>query len=83
MCLAVPGRIVGIAGDDPLTRTARVDFGGIFKEIQLAFLPEAQLGDHILVHVGFAIARLDDADAERVFEHLEEIGALQEEDPPR
>jgi hydrogenase expression/formation protein HypC len=78
MCLAVPGRIVSIAGDDPLTRTGRVDFGGIVKEIQLAFVPEAQIGDHVLVHVGFAITLLDEAEAARVFEHLAEIGALQE-----
>ena len=78
MCLAVPGRIVSIAGNDPLTRSGRVDFGGVVKEIQLAFVPEAEVGDHVLVHVGFAIALLDEAEAARVFEHLAEIGALQD-----
>lgn len=78
MCLAVPGRIVSVAGDDPLTRTGRVDFGGIVKEIQLSFVPEAQVGDHVLVHVGFAITLLDALEAARVFQHLAEIGALQD-----
>ena len=78
MCLAVPGRIVSIAGVDPLMRTGRVDFGGVVKEIQLAFVPEARAGDHVLVHVGFAITLIDEAEAARVFEHLAEIGALQE-----
>lgn len=78
MCLAVPGRIVSVAGDDPLTRTGRVDFGGIVKEIQLAFVPEARVGDHVLVHVGFAITLLDETEAARVFEHLAEIGALED-----
>jgi hydrogenase expression/formation protein HypC len=78
MCLAVPGRIVSIAGDDPLTRTGRVDFGGILKEIQLTFVPEAQIGDHVLVHVGFAIALLEETEAARVFDHLAEIRAIEE-----
>ena len=55
MCLAVPGRIVDVAGDDPLSRVGRVDFGGILRQINLAFTPEAEVGDYVLVHVGFAI----------------------------
>lgn len=82
MCLAVPGRIVSIAGDDPLSRTGRADFGGVVKEIQLAFVPEAEVGDHVLVHVGFAIALLDEAEAARIFEHLAEIGALRDGPEP-
>jgi hydrogenase expression/formation protein HypC len=58
MCLAVPGRVLDSAGDDLLTRTGRVDFGGVIKEISLAYTPEAVVGDHVLVHVGFAIAVL-------------------------
>jgi len=73
MCLAVPGLIVGITGDDPLTRMARVDFGGIVKEINLAFTPEAHVGAHVLVHVGFAISVIDDDEASRIRAHLREI----------
>jgi hydrogenase expression/formation protein HypC len=77
MCLAIPGRIMSLTGDDPLTRTARVDFGGVVKEINLAFTPEAGLGDYVLVHVGFAITVIDEAEAARVFEHLERIGEIE------
>ncbi len=76
MCLAVPGRILSISGADPLTRVGRVDFGGVVKEINLAYVPEAAVGDHVLVHVGFAITVIDEAEAARVFEHLREIGEL-------
>jgi hydrogenase expression/formation protein HypC len=77
MCLAVPGRLLDVSGDDPLTRLGRVDFGGVVKEINLAFAPEAEIGDHVLVHVGFAIAVIDETEAGRVFEHLREIGELE------
>ena len=73
MCLAVPGRVLSISGDDPLLRLARVDFGGIVKEINLAYVPEAGIGDYVLVHVGFAISVIDEAEAARVFQHLEEL----------
>ena len=76
MCLAVPGRILSVAGDEPILRVGRVDFGGLVKEINLAYVPEAAVGDHVLVHVGFAITVIDEAEAERVFRHLEEIGEL-------
>lgn len=76
MCLAVPGRILSISGDDPLMRVGRVDFGGVVKEVSLAYVPEAGLGDHVLVHVGFAITVVDEAEAARVFEHLSEIEEL-------
>lgn len=80
MCLAVPGRVLSIAGDDPIMRVGRVDFGGIVKEINLAYVPEAKVGDHVLVHVGFAITVIDETEAERVFEHLQAIGELADED---
>ena len=79
MCLAIPGKVLSMAGDEPLTRTARVDFGGIVKEINLAYTPEARLGDYVLVHVGFAITIIDAAEAEKVFAHLERIGEINEE----
>ncbi len=75
MCLAVPGKIISTSGDDePLTRTARVSFGGIVKEVNLAYVPEAQVGDYVIVHVGFAISRVDEAEALQVFEYLREMG---------
>jgi len=79
MCLAIPGKVLTIADDDPLMRTARVDFGGIVKEINLAFTPEAKLGDYVLVHVGFAITLIDEAEANRVFEQLAAIGEIEAE----
>ncbi|CAN5257461.1 HypC/HybG/HupF family hydrogenase formation chaperone [soil metagenome] len=79
MCLAIPGRILSTAGDDPILRTARVDFGGVIKEINLAYTPEAEVGDYVLVHVGFAITVIDEAEAEKVFAHLERIGEIEAE----
>jgi hydrogenase expression/formation protein HypC len=80
MCLAVPGRILSISGDEPLMRLGRVDFGGIVKEISLAYVPEAAVGDHVLVHVGFAITVIDEAEAARVFAHLRAIDELLDAD---
>ena len=73
MCLAVPGRIVSVSGNDPLLRVGRVDFGGAIKEINLAYTPEAQPGDHVLVHVGFAMTVIDEAQAERILGDLRTI----------
>ena len=78
MCLAIPGRILIIAGDDPLMRTGRVSFGGIVKEVNLAYTPEADVGDYVIVHVGFAISTLDQTEAHRVFDYLREMGELKE-----
>ena len=79
MCLAVPGKVLTITGDDPLLRVARVDFGGIVKEISLAYTPEAAIGSYVLVHVGFAITVVDEGEADRVFRYLEEIADLEDE----
>lgn len=79
MCLAVPGRVVSISGEDPVLRTGRVDFGGVEKQVSLAFVPEAHEGDYVLVHVGFAISRVDEEEAQKVFEYLKEIDALERE----
>jgi len=76
MCLAVPGRVLDLSGDDPLTRVGRVDFGGVVKEINLAFAPEADVGDYVLAHVGFAMTVINQAEAARIFSHLNEIGEL-------
>ena len=79
MCLAIPGKIESISGDDPLTRMGKVNFGGILKDASLAYVPEAKVGDYVIVHVGFALSRLDEAEAHKVFEYLkqmEELGEL-------
>ena len=79
MCLAIPGKIESISGDDPLTRMGRVNFGGILKEASLAYVPEAKAGDYVIVHVGFALSLLDEDEAQKVFDYLkqmEELGEL-------
>ncbi|MGH7970999.1 MAG: HypC/HybG/HupF family hydrogenase formation chaperone, partial [Limisphaerales bacterium] len=63
MCLAIPGRIASISGDDPLSRMGKIDFGGVIKDACLAYVPEAKVGDYAVVHVGFAISLLDEAEA--------------------
>lgn len=78
MCLAVPGKILSIEGDDPIFRRGRVNFGGIVKEVNLAYVPEAKIGDFVVVHVGFALSIVDEAEAEKVFEYLREMGELEE-----
>ncbi|MGR3938873.1 HypC/HybG/HupF family hydrogenase formation chaperone [Streptomyces sp. BRA346] len=78
MCLAVPGRVVGVEERDG-TPMARVDFGGVVKDVCLAYLPEIEVGDYAIVHVGFAIQRLDEESALATLRLFEEIGALEEE----
>ena len=78
MCLAVPGRIVAISGEDPDLRTGRVNFGGIIKEVSLACVPEAKPGDYVLVHVGMALSIVDEAEAQEVFTYLQAMGELAE-----
>jgi hydrogenase expression/formation protein HypC len=83
MCLAVPGRILSIDGDDPLLRAGKVDFAGIQKRVNLSYVPEAKAGDYVLVHVGFAISIVDEAEAAQVLGYLKQMGDLAEiEDPP-
>lgn len=76
MCLAVPGKIISIDNADSVFRSGKVNFGGIVKQINLACVPEAGIGDYVLVHVGFAISTIDEAEAQQVFEYLREIGDL-------
>ena len=80
MCLGVPGKILNITGEDPLFLTGKVDFGGVAREVSLACLPEAKVGDYVIVHVGMAISRLDEAEAKRTLEDLE---TLKQFEPPR
>ncbi len=78
MCLAIPGRVLTITEDGPLTRRGRVDFAGIVREVNLAFVPEAAVGDYVIVHVGVALSVVDEGEAARVFEYLREIDEVRE-----
>ena len=78
MCLAIPGKILEIQQQAEL-RVARVQFGGIVRQVSLDFVPEAGLGDYVMVHVGFAISRVDSEEAERTYKLLQEMGMLEQE----
>ena len=80
MCLAVPGKIVSIEGED-FVRMARVDFGGIVREVSLAYVAEAKVGDYALVHVGYAVSLLDEEEAMRTLECLKQMGEFAELEP--
>ena len=80
MCLAIPGKIVSISGEDPLERTGKIDFGGVLKTASLAYVPDVAVGDYVIVHVGFAISRLDESEAQKVFEYLRQMEDLTELD---
>jgi len=78
MCLAIPGKIISVSGDDPLGRMGKVDFGGIQKDVSLACVPEANVGDYVIVHVGFALSKVDESEANEVFEYLRQMDELNE-----
>jgi hydrogenase expression/formation protein HypC len=79
MCLGIPGKIISIK-DNPLgVRMGKVSFGGIVKEVCLAYTPEAQVGDYVVVHVGFAISRLDEEEARLTLETLAKLEQIAEE----
>ncbi len=80
MCLAVPGKIISIEDSDSVFRSGKVSFAGIVKHINLAYVPEAKIGDYVLVHVGFAISTINEDEAQQVFEYLQEIGELAQSD---
>jgi len=80
MCLAIPGRLLQITGEPSDMSTGLVSFGGIKKEICLAYVPEARVGDYVLVHVGFAIQTVDEEEAHRTFRTLEEMARLAAEE---
>lgn len=74
MCLAVPGKLLSAEGDDPLFRNGRVSFGGTVKTVNLACVPEAKPGDHVLVHAGMALGVVDEVEAAKVLDLLSELG---------
>ena len=78
MCLAVPGKILDITGEDPCFRAGRVSFGGVVKQVSLACVPEAQVGDYVLVHVGMALSVIDEKEAAETFICLQAMGELAE-----
>lgn len=80
MCLGIPGKVVEIwTEEDELLRMGKVDFGGIVREVSLAFVPEAQVGDYVIIHVGFALHTIDEQEAQETLALFMEIGALEEE----
>ena len=78
MCLAVPGQIVALTDDGELSRSGRVSFGGLVREVNLSLVPDAVVGDFVLVHVGLALSRVDEEEARRTLEYLERIDELNE-----
>lgn len=79
MCLAIPGKLVSITGQlDETFRRGKVSFGGITKEVNLSMVPEANVGDYVLVHVGVAIGVVDEAEARQTFEYLKQMGEVDE-----
>lgn len=79
MCLAIPGKITEIVNQmDDTFRIAKVSFGGILKEVNLSMVPEARIGDYVLVHVGVAISLVDEEEARKTFEYIQQIGELGE-----
>ena len=78
MCLAVPGKIESIETEGALGPTGKVNFGGILKDVNLAYVPEAGVGDYVIVHVGFALSRLDEEEANKTLEYFRQMGELAE-----
>jgi hydrogenase expression/formation protein HypC len=80
MCLAIPGRVEALSGDDALTRSGRVSFGGAARDVSMVFVPQVVVGDYVLVHVGFALDIIDPDEAEKTLALLEEMGGMDEFD---
>lgn len=78
MCLAIPGKVEAIAFENDL-RIGRVNFGGVVKRVCLDYVPEIEVGDYTIVHVGFAISKIDQESAEKTLEVFRQMGALEEE----
>ena len=82
MCLAIPGKLIDITEDANGVRMGRANFGGIVKQVCLEYTPEVIPGDYVLVHVGFALNKVDEEEAERTYKLLQEMDQLQELDVP-
>ena len=82
MCLAIPGKLIDITVDSNGVKMGRANFGGIVKQVCLEYTPEVKPGDYVLVHVGFALNKVDEGEAERTYKLLQEMDQLQELDVP-
>jgi hydrogenase expression/formation protein HypC len=82
MCLAIPGKVLEIQADAQGVRMGKTNFGGIVKQVCLEYTPDVKCGDYVLVHVGFALGKVDDAEAERTYRALEELNQLGELETP-
>jgi hydrogenase expression/formation protein HypC len=83
MCLAIPGKLETIAGDDPIVRMGRVNFGGVLKDVSLAYLPEIRVGDYVIVHAGFDLSKVDEDEAAKIFDYLRQMNELADlQEPP-
>ncbi len=80
MCLGIPGKVVSITNEEDIYRMGKIDFSGVQKEISLAYVPDAQVGDYVIVHAGFAISVVDEEEANQVFEYLKEMNELPNEE---
>lgn len=78
MCLAIPGKLIAITDETELNRSGKVDFGGTVRIVNLSCVPEAVVGEYVVVHVGMAISRMNEKEAEQVFRYLEKMGELEE-----
>ena len=76
MCLGVPGELIEFTQNEGLIKTGKVNFGGIIKDVNLSYTPEAEVGNYLIIHVGFAISIIDESEAKKVFEYLQEIDGL-------
>lgn len=76
MCLAVPGQVLEIEGTDPLNKSGKVSFGGVVKTVSLAYVPDIEVGDYVVVHVGFALSKVDEAAAQQTLSDLQQIAKL-------
>lgn len=77
MCLAVPGQVISIRGIDTMSLTGRVNFGGIIKEVCLAYVPDVQVNDYVIVHVGFALGIVDEEEAQQTLQDLTDLAVIQ------
>lgn len=82
MCLAIPGKVIEIAADAHGVRMAKANFGGIVKQVCLEYTPEVEAGDYVLVHVGFALGKVDEAEAARTYAALADLQQLNELEVP-
>jgi len=79
MCLAVPGKVTSIDDSNPDLKMANVNFSGVSKDVCVQWLPDVKIGDYVLVHVGFALNKIDEKDAEETLKILREMGDIEEE----